>query len=701
MIGAAALHLWQSTVFAVAVAIVTLAFRGHRANVRYWLWLSASLKFLAPFAVLRDLGSRIHWTPVARPIVIPEVFVPVERVIAPFSVAVAPTAPAPVHDWKPAMLLAVWTCGAAAILLIRWRGWRRVRAAVRASSHMNIALDVEVRSAPGLLEPGVVGWMRPILLLPAGIEERLTGSQLESVLAHELCHVRRRDNLFASIHMLVEAAVWFHPLVWWIGARLVEERERSCDEAVLGLGSDPGIYAAAIVSVCRLYVESPLVCVSGVTGANLKRRIEVIMANRKGKSLNRFQKLLLAGAAIAVVAVPVAVGVVIRVGHPPAIHAQSPVAPATPQTVVPQVNAAPQRSTPAAPNPYGGKRLVAALFDFAGMTAQEQANVRQAAVNFVQTKLTPTDLCAILLADNGAVRVIHDFTADKAALESVIGQLSGSGMPGNGLSSIQAAAQVLSGLPQKKALIYFAHGAEQAAGDRAALDRTIQAAVAANLAIYNIDSLGLTPPPAPAGPQEESDRRKAEALQKFGSLSNAMARIYIRYGPPDQIDDRGANGQTWRYHYLQNLRGSAEFEFTGGDSPVALRVKWPPPLATYEGVPAADVPSPREFATEQAVAGLPGRHATLGVYPPGELQVLTVPLESFSGKIDIVGMLRRATVSGAPGNMVAAVRDTIQADSGTYQANFTLLAGSYVCEVVVRERSTGRKYGETIRFEVK
>ncbi len=126
----------------------------------------------------------------------------------------------------------------------------------------------------------MVGLLRPILLLPAGIAERLTPPQLEAVLAHELCHVRRRDNLFASIHMIVEAIFWFHPLVWWIGARLVEERERACDEEVLSLGSEPHVYAEAILNVCKLYVESPLVCVSGVTGANLKRRIEAIMTNR-------------------------------------------------------------------------------------------------------------------------------------------------------------------------------------------------------------------------------------------------------------------------------------------------------------------------------------------------------------------------------------------------------------------------------------
>jgi len=70
-------------------------------------------------------------------------------------------------------------------------------------------------------------------LLPEGLLERLTPAQSQTIITHELCHVRHRDNLIASIHMFVETVSWFHPLVWWIGKRMVEERERACDEEVL------------------------------------------------------------------------------------------------------------------------------------------------------------------------------------------------------------------------------------------------------------------------------------------------------------------------------------------------------------------------------------------------------------------------------------------------------------------------------------
>ncbi len=250
--------------------------------------VSASVKFCAVRILM--LG-RSAWRGRARPFT--------------DTLPLAPSAPV-TRDWARLAALGVWGCGFAIVVLTRFRGWLVIRAAVRASTPVKIPAPVEIRSSPGLLEPGVVGLLRPILLVPAGIAQRLTQPQLEAVLAHELCHVRRRDNLFASIHMIVEALFWFYPLVWWIGAKLVEERERACDEEVLTLGSEPHVYAAGIVNVCKLYVESPLVCVSGISGSNLKKRIEAIMTNRIVLRLNFGRKVALAVAGIAALAAPVA-----------------------------------------------------------------------------------------------------------------------------------------------------------------------------------------------------------------------------------------------------------------------------------------------------------------------------------------------------------------------------------------------------------
>lgn len=329
MIHALASHLWQSTLFAGAAALLTPAFRANKAQVRYCLWLSASVKFLIPFALLTSLGNHIQtWAPSSAHEIAtatPALSYTVDR----FSQPLFPQGPLPVPasstrpDRIDPVITGVWLCGVLCLALIRLLRWRRIQLVVRASVSANIPAPVEIRVSPGLLEPAVVGSMRPVLLLPQGIAERLTPSEMNAVLDHELCHVRRRDNLLASIHMIVETMFWFHALVWWIGARLLDERERACDEDVVSRGNQPDVYAEAILNVCKLYVESPLPWVSGVTGSNLKKRIESIMSNRSGQRLNGARRVALGTAAIAAIVIPVLVGIV----RPPVIRAQAQTSP--------------------------------------------------------------------------------------------------------------------------------------------------------------------------------------------------------------------------------------------------------------------------------------------------------------------------------------------------------------------------------------
>jgi uncharacterized protein (TIGR03435 family) len=161
-------------------------------------------------------------------------------------------------------------------------------------------------------------------MLPEGITEHLAPAQLQAVLAHELCHVRRRDNLAAAVHMIVEGLFWFHPLVWWVGARLVEEREHACDEEVLRMGSEPGIYAESILKTCQFYLESPLVCMSGVTGSDLKQRIARIMTQRVVPKLDFGRKLLLMTLGVVAVAGPISFGLMSAPrGHTEAVQSRA------------------------------------------------------------------------------------------------------------------------------------------------------------------------------------------------------------------------------------------------------------------------------------------------------------------------------------------------------------------------------------------
>ena len=301
-------HLWQSTLFAAAVYLLTLLLRNNHAQTRYLLWLAASMKFVVPFSSLVAVGRMVEWRSAATSVP-PAVFVAAEQLSDPFVFTIGLMKQVqPSGPWGR-LLLAAWGAGAIVVLMRWFLNWRRLDCAKRRATPLELGLPIEARSTATVLEPGVFGLFRPVLLLPAGIEEKLTPEQLKAIVVHELCHVKRRDNLAAALHMLVEAVFWFHPLVWWIGARLVEERENACDQAVVHAGNHPSVYAESILNVCKFYLESPLRCAAGVSGADLRRRIESIMTGRDLAKLSTARKMLLASAAIVALGAPMAVGV--------------------------------------------------------------------------------------------------------------------------------------------------------------------------------------------------------------------------------------------------------------------------------------------------------------------------------------------------------------------------------------------------------
>ena len=209
----------------------------------------------------------------------------------------------------PALFTALWAIGFVILVCSWWLSWQRIHAALGTASLLRLPVELKVLTSPDFGEPSVFGICRPVLLFPVGLIRYLTPSQLDAILKHELCHVRRRDNLVAAIHMAVQAVFWFHPIVWWLAARLNDERERACDEEVLRMGSEPQAYAEGILKVCELYMDASLQHVAGVTGGNLKRRIEAIMNNRPVCKLDFTRKALLALSAVTAIASPIAIGI--------------------------------------------------------------------------------------------------------------------------------------------------------------------------------------------------------------------------------------------------------------------------------------------------------------------------------------------------------------------------------------------------------
>ncbi len=308
-------HLWQSTVVVAVMWLLALALRKNYARVRYWVWFAASVKFLLPFSLLVGAGEWLRTQLAAPSDPQPMVVAAIGEVAQPFpqgeSFGTAGVA-AIAHGADPlaTILVIVWSCGLL-FVVYRWaRAWWGVRTALRTAEPIEVAADVPVFSTTAPIEPGIFGVFRPVLLLPDGILARLTPTQFKAILTHELEHIRRRDNLTFAIHMIVEALFWFHPVVWWIGARLIDERERACDEAVVQACGEAQAYAEGILNVCKFYVELPLECVSGVTGSDLKRRIVRILTGRVTQKVNLSKKLLLGAAGVTALALPVIVGLV-------------------------------------------------------------------------------------------------------------------------------------------------------------------------------------------------------------------------------------------------------------------------------------------------------------------------------------------------------------------------------------------------------
>ena len=119
----------------------------------------------------------------------------------------------------------------------------------RASLHCHTG--VEVATSPSIRSPMVLGVLRPVILVPADLVDRVRTDELSLVLMHELAHVRRCDNLVLLLQRLVTAALFFHPAVWLCGRMLRREAERACDDLVVCATGRPEAYARGLTLVAE------------------------------------------------------------------------------------------------------------------------------------------------------------------------------------------------------------------------------------------------------------------------------------------------------------------------------------------------------------------------------------------------------------------------------------------------------------------
>jgi len=187
-------------------------------------------------------------------------------------------------------LVALWGCGVAVLslrALLHWQGLNRL---IRQGSPLP-QWDERLRALcaqfglgkVGLLysntieTPTLVGWIRPVILLPAAVALRFPAEQIELILAHELGHLRRWDHLVNLVQVVAETVLFYHPVVHWISRDLRDQREICCDELVLRMSrANPRDYVATLADLEQLRLDGPGALALQATGGVLLERVQHI-----------------------------------------------------------------------------------------------------------------------------------------------------------------------------------------------------------------------------------------------------------------------------------------------------------------------------------------------------------------------------------------------------------------------------------------
>jgi beta-lactamase regulating signal transducer with metallopeptidase domain len=198
------------------------------------------------------------------------------------------TSPSAVH-WSAVPVL-IWLAGVTFFSVRLLRSWiiverlRRVAVQPVADSwfarmekiadRLNLSRPLRLVQSPLIDVPMVLGWLRPVILMPISALSGLAPSQFDAIIAHEIAHIRRHDFLINLLQAIAETLLFYHPCTWWLSGRIRVERELCCDEVALTVCEDREAYAQALVELEQL--RSPALGL-GASSRPLERRIRRIV----------------------------------------------------------------------------------------------------------------------------------------------------------------------------------------------------------------------------------------------------------------------------------------------------------------------------------------------------------------------------------------------------------------------------------------
>ena len=302
-IGWALIHfVWQGGLIALATAAALASCRRRSSETRYAIACAGLVVMLAAPAITAAIVGTSDQTVAPRGSASRTVSTSASPSPAPAtasqaaSLSLAATAAqtaSTVERWLPIVVWA-WLSGVM-LLLARFAGAsfrvRRLRLASlkeplspwqstgeRLAAQLRLDIGFRIVESALVDAPSVIGTMRPIIFLPVTALTGLAPHQIEALIAHELAHIRRRDYAVNIAQTVAEALLFFHPAVWWVSARIRQEREHCCDDVAIETCGAPVDYAAALAELAAWRSRDLALSVGAADGPLLARVRRVLRA---------------------------------------------------------------------------------------------------------------------------------------------------------------------------------------------------------------------------------------------------------------------------------------------------------------------------------------------------------------------------------------------------------------------------------------
>lgn len=157
----------------------------------------------------------------------------------------------------------------------------------RLHKQLNISQSFQLFTSNAVTSPSVIGWIRPVILIPMASVAGLSPEHMEAMLAHELAHIRRHDYLINTMQAVVESLLFYHPAVWWVSKQIRREREHCCDDVAVIASGSPLVYAKALSLLAEQRSSIQPQLTLGANGGQLAMRIKRLLTQKQPTMASR------------------------------------------------------------------------------------------------------------------------------------------------------------------------------------------------------------------------------------------------------------------------------------------------------------------------------------------------------------------------------------------------------------------------------